>query len=82
MSAMFIVQSFSNGKRGRITADNPVQAQSRDHARRMAERLADRKPIVVAFMREGNPKTGDWEEPKLIEAFGDVPDEVLEMERV
>lgn len=48
----------------------------------MAERLAQHKALVVAFLREGNPKTGEYEEAKLIEAFGaDIPEEVREMPR-
>jgi len=81
MSAIFVVQSFTE-KKGRLIADIPFQAQNTNHARRIAERLAARKALVVAFSREGDPKTGDWEDAKLIEAFGNVPDEVREMERV
>ena len=81
MSAMFVVQSFSTGKRGNLLPDSPIQAQNTNHARRMAERLSQRKALVVAFMREGNPTTGDWEDAKLIEAFGAVPEEVNEMPR-
>lgn len=82
MSAMFVVQSFSTGKRGGLMPDSPLQAQNTNHARRMAQRLAASKALVVAFMREGNPKTGEYEDAKLIEAFGDVPEEVRDMERV
>lgn len=82
MSAMFVVQSFSTGKRGQLLADSPFQAQNTNHARAMAQRLAVRKALVVAFMREGDPKTGEWDDAKLIDAFGDVPDEVREMDRV
>ena len=81
MSAMFVVQSFTTQK-GRLFPDSPVQAQNTSHARRIAERLAVRKTLVVAFMREGNPKTGEYEDAKLIAAFGDVPDEIREMEKV
>lgn len=82
MSAMFVVQSFRQGQKGRLLADSPVQANNTNHARRMAERLAQHKALVVAFMREGNPKTGEYEEAKLIEAFGaDIPEEVREMPR-
>ncbi len=81
MSAMFVVQSFRHGKRG-LLADSPVQAQSTNHARRMAERLAQHKALVVAFMREGDPKTGEYDEAKLIGAYGvRIPDEVNEMPR-
>ena len=52
MSAMFVVQSFSAGKRGQLQADSPIQAQNTSYARAMAQRLAGRKALVVAFMRE------------------------------
>lgn len=81
MSAMYVVQSFTTQK-GRMSPDVPVQAQNTNHARRIAERLADRKALVVAFMREGNPKTGEYEDAKLIAAFGDVPEEVRDMDKV
>ncbi|QAZ45920.1 hypothetical protein C1M53_26405 [Mesorhizobium sp. Pch-S] len=79
---MFVVQSFSTGKRGQLQADSPIQAQNTSHARSMAQRLAVRKALVVAFMREGDPKTGEWDDAKLIDAFGEIPDEVREMDRV
>lgn len=82
MSAIFVVQSFSTGKRGQLQADSPIQAQNTSHARAMAQRLAVRKALVVAFMREGDPKTGEWNDAKLIDAFGEIPDEVREMDRV
>lgn len=82
MSAMFVVQSFSTGKRGQLQADSPIQAQNTNHARAMAQRLAVRKALVVAFMREGDPKTGEWDDARLIDAFGEIPDEVREMDRV
>lgn len=82
MSAMYVVQSFIVGKRGQLQADSPIQANSTSHARNLAQRLAVRKALVVAFQREGDPKTGEWEDAKLIDALGAVPDEVREMERV
>ena len=78
MSAMYVVQSFIAGKRGQPQSDSPIQAISPSHARSLAQRLAVRKAVVVAFRREGDSKTG----AKLIEAFGAVPDEVKEMDRV
>ncbi|KRB26297.1 hypothetical protein [Mesorhizobium sp. Root172] len=79
---MYVVQSFIAGKRGQLQADSPMQANSTSHARSLAQRLAVRKALVVAFQREGDPKTGEWEDAKLIDAFGAVPDEVREMERI
>jgi hypothetical protein len=81
MPSYFVVQSFSSGKGG-VLPDSPFQAQNIDHARRMARRMAQTKAMVVAFMREGNPKTGDYGDPKLIYAHGEnLPEEVASMER-
>lgn len=82
MSAMYVVQSFTAGKRGQLVADSPIQAQNTGHARSVARRLSARKRLVVAFQREGDPKTGEWDDAKLIDAFGEIPDEVAEMDRV
>lgn len=79
MSAFFVVQSFTKGTRGGFRPDIPVQAQNSNHARRMAERLASEKALVVAFMREGDAKTGEFGEAMLIAAHGDIPEEVREM---
>jgi hypothetical protein len=81
MASYFVVQSYSSNKGG-IVPDAPIQAQSVLHAKRLAQRLALQKPMVLAFTRDGNPKTGDYGDPKLIFAHGkDLPDEVNEMER-
>lgn len=82
MSAMYVVQSFTKGKRGAMLTDSPVEACSTAHAKAMAQRLAVRKALVVAFMRECDRKTGEYEDARLIEAYGEVPEEVREMDRV
>jgi hypothetical protein len=82
MSAMYVVQSYQTGKRGKMVADTPMEARDIVHAKQLAERLAGRKPLVVAFVREGDAITGDFEDPKLIAAYGDLPDEMNEMQRV
>lgn len=82
MSAMYVVQSYQSGKRGKMVADTPVEARDVVHAKQLAERLASRKPLVVAFVREGDAITGDFEDPKLIAAFGELPEEMNEMQRV
>ena len=82
MASYFVVQSFSSGKGG-MRPDAPIQAQSLPQAKRLAQRLAERKPMVVAFTRDGNPTTGDYGDPKLIFAHGDnLPEEINDMERV
>jgi len=82
MAAYYVVQTYSPTKGG-LRPDNPVMVNSTLHARRMAEKLARQKPMVIAFMREGNSSTGEFDDPKLIYAHGDnLPEEVGEMERV
>lgn len=83
METQYVVQSYSKGARGRMNADAPFIAKDVLHARRVAERLAHDKPMVIAFVNKGDAETGDFEEPKLIFAHGDsLPDEVSEMEKV
>ncbi|MBB6262134.1 hypothetical protein FHS77_002702 [Paenochrobactrum gallinarii] len=80
MATFYIVQSYSAAKGG-FTADSPVPAQSANQAVRMAERLAERKPMVLAFVREGNEKTGEYDDPKLLFTHGNnLPEELDELE--
>lgn len=82
MAEFFVVQSFSPAKRG-MKPDVPLQATSILHARRMAERMAAYKPMVFATVTQGDPETGDFEEPKLICFHGDErPDELSDMQPV
>lgn len=81
MTAHYIVQGYTKRRSG-LTMDPPVMARDAEHARRTAERMAARKPLVVAFMRAGDAATGDWEEAKLIAAHGDVPAEIADMPRM
>lgn len=82
MAEFFVVQSFSPAKRG-MKPDVPVQATSVMDARRMAERLAARKPMVFATLTDGDPETGDFGEPKLICAYGDnLPEEICNMQPI
>lgn len=82
MSAMYVVQSFTKGRRGAILMGAPILARNTAHARSAAERLASRKAGVIAFVSEGDALTGEFEDPKLIAAFGDLPEEINDMERV
>jgi hypothetical protein len=83
MAEFFVVQSFSPAKRGNLKPDIPVQANSILQARRMAERIAAYKPMVIATVTEGDPETGDFGEPKLIFAHGDnLPEEISDMQLV
>ena len=54
MASFFVVQSFSQAKRG-MKPDIPVQANSLAQARQMAERMAAYKPMVFATVTDGDP---------------------------
>lgn len=78
MLTYFVVQSYSAGRKGAIIADLPVQASTRDHALRIASRLALSKQAVVAFSRTGDPKAGDWDPAVILVTHGHLPEEVEE----
>lgn len=79
MAEFFVVQSFSQAKRG-MKPDIPVQASSLAQARKMAERMAAYKPMVFATVTDGDPETGDFEEPRLICFHGaERPEELSDM---
>jgi hypothetical protein len=74
MITYFVVQTFQRGKRGAVVADSPVQATDRDHAIRLAERLARTKAGSVAFQRSGDMATGEYEDAIVLFRAGVVPD--------
>jgi len=79
MITYFVVQTYSMGRKGNVVADMPVQAQSADHATRIAARLGRSKLAAIAFSRTGDPSTGDYDDANILAVFGVVPDEELQM---
>lgn len=75
MITYFVVQSFSQGRKGTITADLPMQLPSGDQAKRRALRLSESKLGVVAFSRSGDPSTGDYEDAVVLARYGIIPEE-------
>lgn len=83
IATQYVVQAYTKIKGGKLAADTPFIAKDVSHARRTAERMAQGKPMVIAFTNTGDAETGDYEEPKLIFAHGEnLPAEIDEMERV
>lgn len=81
MAEYYVVQSFKKVKGGMLP-NPPFQARDVTHARRVAEQQATKFAAVVAFMREGDLSTGEYSDPKLLSAFGEVPEELLDMEKL
>jgi hypothetical protein len=73
MLTYFVVQSFERTRLGFLSPDAPVQATDKDHALRLAGRLAGIKPGVLAFSRTGDPATGEYENAVVIVSHGEVP---------
>ena len=71
---VYLVQTFSLGKRARLSADPPVACRSPESARRTAERLAATKAGVVAFAASGDVVLGEYDdEPVIIFKSGRLP---------
>ena len=80
MAELFVVQSFNQAK-GCYSPDAPIQVQDASQARRLAERLSLYKAAVIAFVRVADINTGDYSVPRVLVAIGDLPEEILELER-
>ncbi|TPW26854.1 hypothetical protein [Pararhizobium mangrovi] len=75
MITYYVVQAFRAGKRGALIADAPVRVASAENAKRVAERLSQSKQGVVAFSRQAEPSTGDYEDAVVLAEYGDLPAE-------
>ena len=53
-------------------------ANGREHAMRLAARLAPSKAGVVAFAKRCAPELGDYDPPQILATHGDVPPEFLD----
>lgn len=80
MAAYYVVQTYELSPKRGLIANEPIQATGRDQACRLASRLAERKSGVVAFLREGDPKTGDFDDACVLYATGTFPEEVKELD--
>ena len=74
----YVVQSYKvvKGRRGGISADEPVPARDHDHAMRIFERLKAIRAGVVAFHRTGSPATGEFDDAVIIARHGILPSEI------
>ncbi|TPK15199.1 hypothetical protein FJ872_19585 [Mesorhizobium sp. B2-5-9] len=69
----FVVQSFKRTAKGALAASVAVQADSEDHAIRMAERLSMSTDGAIAFSRAGDPCTGEFQDAVILFSAGAVP---------
>jgi hypothetical protein len=71
---VYLVQSYTQGKRAKLIADAPVRCKSPERAQMTAERLATTKAGVVAFSTSGDPDLGEYDdEPVILSKTGRLP---------
>ncbi|MDP2359066.1 MAG: hypothetical protein Q8M31_23815 [Beijerinckiaceae bacterium] len=61
---------------GELVPREAVECQSANSARMAAVRLSKTHAGAIAFSRSGDPSVGDFEPAKIIDRFGDTPNEV------
>ena len=67
----YVVQSFTRDRQG-LRMDAPVEARNEAAALRLAERISPRKASVVVLSRTGNPETGEFDEPVVVQSLGEA----------
>ncbi|HWJ89125.1 MAG TPA: hypothetical protein VNS12_13740 [Pelagibacterium sp.] len=75
MPKLIVVMAFEDdGEGGMRPAFEPREFQSEARARTEAAALAGRYAGVIAWSREAHPDIGEYGEPNVLYAFGQVPD--------
>jgi hypothetical protein len=76
----FVALPFMSSEVG-LAPGAPIECFSPDAAVMRAEVLSCREGNVgaVAFSRTGDPATGDFRDARIIGAFGDVPDDLINL---
>lgn len=77
----FVVQPFERSPRGVVYAAPACQAQSEDHAVRLAVQMAARHGGAIAFCRTGDPELGDYDDAEILRVCGEVPRDTLDAAR-
>ena len=72
----YVVIPYSRSDEGDLVQAEPMEAQSRHAAMRLAAQVAAGTVGAVAFSRTGDPATGDFEPAQWIVRHGETPDEV------
>ncbi len=74
----FVVQPFTETKRGALIALPAVAARDADHARRL---IASQAGAVgaIAFSRRADPEAGDFEDAVVLMRWGKVPQGDMEV---
>lgn len=73
---LIVVAAFDPDEEGELqpVQGYPMEMQSEDRAKRVAQTLATKHAGVIAWSREANPQIGEYGEPVILFRHGSVPD--------
>jgi hypothetical protein len=75
MQTYFVVQPFGETNRGALVALPALSAKDADHALRLVSHQKRVAAGVIAFSRQGDPETGDYENAVVLSRWGRVPND-------
>jgi hypothetical protein len=71
----YVALPFDQNEEGELVAGEAQECQTSSAAIRRAQSMVATHAGAIAFMRSGNPKTGEFEPAEVLKQFGDVPAE-------
>ena len=69
----YVALPFLRDEGGELLAGEAQERQTATAAINEARRMAEKSAGVVAFSRQGDPGTGEFEDAKVLQTFGEVP---------
>ena len=69
----YVALPFVRTEDGDLVAGEAQEKQTSTAALNEARRMADKAAGAVAFSRQGDPGTGEFDEAKVLQTFGEVP---------
>ena len=69
----YVALPFVRTEDGDLVAGEAQEKQTATAALNEARRMADQAVGAVAFSRQGDPSTGEFEDATVIQTFGEVP---------
>jgi hypothetical protein len=75
MQTFFVVQPYQETVRGALVALPAIAARDADHALRLVAQQRKGAAGAVAFSRQGDPETGDYQDAVVLSRWGRVPDD-------
>ncbi len=71
----YVALPFSRNEDGELVPGEALECQTSTAAIRRAQTMSTTHAGAIAFMRSGNPRTGEFEPAEVLKSFGEVPAE-------